>query len=108
MDCPQFRAVGCIDVFNLILTKVIYTSRVAEGIVQNQVYITIDVTLQSSIGIVVVFVAVGTAVVEVRSPRIGQVLLGMVLNSLLLVAIAGDDKAVYLPILPLIVHAVSL
>ena len=107
MDCPQFRAVGCIDVFNLILTKVIYTSRVAEGIVQNQVYITIDVTLQSSIGIVVVFGVIGVTIVEVRGTRIGQVLLCIVLDGLQLITISGDDEAVYQPVMPLIVHAVS-
>ena len=89
------------------MLEVIDAPRVAEVIILNQVYVAIEVTLQRSIGIVVVFVAVGTAIIEVRSPRIGQVLLGMVLDSLQLVAVAGDDEAVYQPVMPLIVHAVS-
>ena len=89
------------------MLEVIDAPRVAEVIILNQVYVAIEVTLQRSIGIVVVFVAVGTAIIEVRSPRIGQVLLGMVLDSLQLVAVAGDDEAVYQSVLSLIVHAVS-
>ena len=89
------------------MLEVIDAPRVAEVIILNQVYVAIEVTLQRSIGIVVVFVAVGTAIIEVRSPRIGQVLLGMVLDSLQLVAVAGDDEAVYQSVLSLIVHSVS-
>ena len=108
MDGAQFSAVGCIDVFNLILTEVIDASCIAEGIVLNQVYISIDVTLQGSIGVVVVFGVIGGTIEEVRSPRIGQVLLGMVLDGLELVASAGDDEAVYQSVVSLIVHSVSL
>lgn len=89
------------------MLEVIDAPRVAEVIILNQVYVAIEVTLQRSIGIVVVFVAVGTAIIEVRSPRIGQVLLGIVLDGLQLVAISGDDEAVNQSVLSLIVHSVS-
>lgn len=89
------------------MTKVIDASRIAEVIILYQIYVTIDVTFQGSIGIVVVFSVVGVAIVEVRGTRVGQLLLGIVLNSLQLIAIVGDDKTVNQSILSLIVHAIA-
>ena len=107
MDGAQFRSVGCIDVLDLIMLKVIDASCIAEVVVLNQIDITINVTLQGSIGIVVVFGVIGVTIVEVRGTRIGQVLLCIVLDGLQLITISGDDEAVYQPVMPLIVHAVS-
>ena len=89
------------------MLEVIDAPRVAEVIILNQVYVTVEVTLQRSIGIVVVFGVIGVTIVEVRGTRIGQVLLCIVLDGLQLITISGDDEAVYQPVMPLIVHAVS-
>lgn len=103
MDGAQLRAISRIDVFNLVMLEVIDAPRVAEVIILNQVYVTVEVTLQRSIGIVVVFGVIGVTIVEVRGTRIGQVLLCIVLDGLQLVAVAhlvrvrekaGDDEAV--------------
>ncbi len=107
MDSAQFSAVGSIDVLDGAMVVEPDVPQVAETIVFYKVYVAVQIHVECSVCIIAVFVAVGTAIVEVRGTRIGQVLLGMVLNSLQLVAIAGDDEAVYQAVLPLIVHTVS-
>lgn len=107
MDGAQLRAVCRIDVLYAAVVIEPDFVCIAKPVVHYHVNVTILVHVERSVGIIAVFVAVGTAIVEVRSTCVGQVLLRIVLYGLELIAVAGDDEAVNLPILPLIVHSVS-
>ena len=95
MNSPELRAIGSIDIFHLFVIEEIDSPCVAEAVVFYQINVMIDVALQCPVRIVIVFVAVCTAIIEVRSPGIGQMLLGIVLNGFELIAVAGDFEIVY-------------
>ena len=108
MNCPQFGAVGSIDVLNVAMVIKPDVPQVAETIIFYHVYVAIQVHVECAIGIIAVLVVVGIAVIEVRCPCVCQCLFCIVLNRLQLISVSGDNEAVYHPILVQIVHTVAL